>query len=298
MAANKHKRNMSLHYSAVALIVLIIFAVLSTTVFFNIETALVTGSSIYSADEIISVSGIRGGDNIIRENLGKAEQAITSELIYIETAEITRRLPSAVEITVVPCTETASLQGEDGFMIVSGMGKILRFSEEPAEGTQIFYGADPAESLETGMTFASSEEAKTEVIYELMKMREASSFAEKVTSYDVRDRLNISCIYDGRIEVEIGVITDADYKFKLAGEILTSRVAPDAEGRLKIFDKAGQFLSKSDLEQIDEVYEHNLTSETAPPAPESTDGSDGSGANDGDTGGSTETNQSTKLNFE
>lgn len=289
MAQQKRKRNLSLHYGTIALIVLVIFAILSTTVFFNIEAALVTGSSIYSPDEIIAASGIRGGDNMIRKNLGKAEEKITSELIYVEDAEITRKLPSSVEIVVTPCKETASLENEDGFIIVSGMGKILRFSEAPAEDTQIFYGADPAEGLETGMIFASADEKKTEVIFELMSKGD-SSFVSKVTSFDVSDRLNISCVYDNRIDVELGVISEIDYKFRSANEILTTRISPDSEGRLIMLKAGARFLSKSDLEQIDEVYEHNMTSQTEAVSEVT--------ASDTDSETTSETNTSTKLNFE
>ena len=285
----KRKRNMSLHYSAVVLIVLIIFSVLSVTVLFNIETAMVIGSSIYTADEIIRVSGIEGGDNMIRKNLGKAEKAITSELIYIEEARIKRKLPSSVEIVIVPCVETASLQDEGGFMIVSETGKILRISEEPAEDTQVFYGANPAEELKIGDTFRSEDEAKTDVVYKLMELAE-NKFVSGITSFDVNDRLNISCVYDNRIDIELGVITDVDYKFKLANEIISTRLSPDAEGRLNMLKNGGGFLSKADLEQIDATFKHNsemasetvteeTASETSAEPPE-------------------ETNTSTKLNFE
>lgn len=285
----KRKRNMSLHYSAVVLIVLIIFSVLSVTVLFNIETAMVIGSSIYTADEIIGVSGIEGGDNMIRKNLGKAEDAITSELIYIEEARIKRKLPSSVEIVIVPCVETASLLNGDGYMIISETGKILRISEEPAEDTQVFYGANPAEELTVGDTFRSEDEAKTDVVYRLMELAE-NKFVSGITSFDVNDRLNISCVYDNRIDIELGVITDADYKFKLANEIISTRISPDAEGRLKMLENGGQFLSKADLEQIDAAFKHNTemasetvteetASETSAEPPE-------------------ETNTSTKLNFE
>lgn len=285
----KRKRNMSLHYSAVVLIVLIIFSVLSVTVLFNIETAMVMGSSIYTADEIIAVSGIQGGDNMIRKNLGKAEKAITSELTYIEEARIRRKLPSSVEIVIVPCVETASLQNEDGFMIISETGKILRLSEEPAEDTQVFYGANPAEELKIGDTFRSEDEAKTEVVYRLMELAE-NKFVSKITSFDVNDRLNISCVYDNRIDIMLGVITDADYKFKLANEIISTRIAPDAEGRLKMLENGGQFLSKSDLEQIEATFQHNseMASETVT---EET-------ASETSAEPSDDTNTSTKLNFE
>lgn len=285
----KRKRNMSLHYSAVVLIVLIIFSVLSVTVLFNIETASVMGSSIYTAEEIIAVSGIEGGDNMIRKNLGKAENAITSELIYIEEAKIKRKLPSSVEIVIVPCVETASLQNEGGFMIVSETGKILRISEEPAEDTQVFYGANPAEELKIGDTFRSEDEAKTAVVYKLMELAE-NKFVSKITSFDVNDRLNISCLYDNRIDIELGVITDVDYKFKIANEIISTRISPDAEGRLEMLKNGARFQSKADLEQNDVTFRHNsemasetVTEETAPETsaepPE-------------------DTNTSTKLNFE
>lgn len=285
----KRKRNMSLHYSAVVLIVLIIFSVLSVTVLFNIETASVIGSSIYTVDEIIGVSGIEGGDNMIRKNLGKAEDAITSELIYIEEARIKRKLPSSVEIVIVPCVETASLQDEGGFMIVSETGKILRISEEPAEDTQVFYGANPAEELKIGDTFRSEDEAKTDVVYRLMELAD-NKFVSGITSFDVNDRLNISCVYDNRIDIELGVITDADYKFERANKIISTRIAPDAEGRLKMLKNGAQFLSKADLEQNEATFQHNsemasetvteeTASETSAEPPE-------------------DTNTSTKLNFE
>ena len=289
----KRKRNMSLHYSAVVLIVLIIFSVLSVTVLFNIETAVVSGSSIYTAEEIIGVSGIQGGDNMIRKNLGKAEKSITSELVYIEEAKITRKLPSSVEIVIVPCVETASLQDEGGFMIVSETGKILRLSEEPAEDTQVFYGANPAEELKIGDTFKSDDDARTEVIYELMALSE-NKFVSEITSFDVSDRLNISCVYDNRIDIMLGVITDAEYKFRLANEIISTRISPGAEGRLKMLENGGQFLSKADLEQIEETFLRN--SEMASEAATETAAEETSEEPSAET--SEDTNTSTKLNFE
>lgn len=289
----KRKRNMSLHYGAVLLIVLIIFSVLSVTVLFNIETAVISGSSIYTAEEIIAVSGIRGGDNMIRKNLGKAEKTITSELVYIEEAKITRKLPSSVEIVIVPCVETASLQDEGGFMIVSETGKILRLSEEPAEDTQVFYGANPAEELKVGDTFRSEDEAKTEVIYELMGLSD-NQFVSEITSFDVSDRLNISCVYDNRIDIILGVITDAEYKFRLANEIISTRISPGAEGRLNMLKNGGRFLSKADLEQNDENFLRN--SEAADKAATETSWEETDTGSPAET--SEDTNTSTKLNFE
>lgn len=257
MRNNGRRGNMSLHYSLIAFIALVVFAILSTTVFFNIESADIIGSSIYSADEIIAASGIKGGDNMVRKNMGKAEKAITSELIYIEEAQISRKLPSSVEILVVPCIETASLQTEDGYLIVSESGKILRADAEPAEDTHVFLGAEPAEDMHIGMTFASADEDKTEVIYELLE-KSGSGFASKITSFDVTDRLNITCLYEDRITIEINSVADIDYKFRLAEEILDTKISPDAEGRLKLLENGAQFLSNEDIEHNDQTFEMNM----------------------------------------
>lgn len=272
MQDNRRRRgNMSLHYSLIAFIVLVIFIILSLTVFFNVENADVIGSSVYSVDEIIAASGIKGGDNMVRKNMGKAEDAIVSQLTYIETAEINRKLPSSVEIVITPCVETASLQTEDGFLIVSESGKILRAEEEPAEDTLIFYGTDPAEEMHVGKTFASADSDKTEVIYELMS-RTGSVFTSKISSYDVTDRLNISCLYEDRITIELKSIADIDYKFRLAEEILTTKISSDAEGRLNLLDKGGRFLSNEDLQHIEQTFESNMqTSDVTETLPSETE---------------------------
>ena len=284
----RRKRNMSLYYATVALIVLVIFAILSVTVFFNVETIVVTGSSIYTAEEIAEASGIEGGDNMIRRNMGKIEDRITDKLIYIENAEVRRRFPSSLEITVFPCEETACLNNdEDGYWIVSKTGKILTSVEEPVGKMPVFYGTDPAEEQVPGMTFSSEDEHKTEVIYELMDRME-SNFGSRITSYDVTDRLNISCMYEDRIEIQIGVISDIYYKFRLANEILSTKISPDAEGRLRMLENGAQFLSRSDLDQIEENYVMNLESSVY----------DEDLQTESETNVQTDVSETTKLNFE
>ncbi|MDE6710013.1 MAG: hypothetical protein K2J76_05950, partial [Oscillospiraceae bacterium] len=171
-------------------------------------------------------------------------------------------------------------------------------SEDTQEGLLIFYGANPAENMDLGMKFASEDENKTEVIYDLLSRRD-SDFVSKITSFDVTDRLNISCVYEDRINIELGVISEIDYKFKLAEEIITTKISPDSRGQLRMLENGGQFLSEADLEQIEELHrrqrenaerrereEAESQSEAAETAPEA--GSEGE--NEG--------SAATKLNFE
>ena len=293
----KRKSNMSLYYGTVLFIAAIIFAILSVTVFFNVETATVKGSSKYTVEQIIEASGINGGDNMIRKNMGKAEEKITSQLIYIETAEIKRKLPSTVEISVTPCVETACMQKDGGFFIVSETGKILELSEDTQEGLLIFYGANPAEDMDLGMKFASEDENKTEVIYDLLSRRN-SEFVSKITSFDVTDRLNISCVYEDRINIELGVISEIDYKFRLAEEIITTKISPDSRGQLRMLENGGQFLSEADIEQIEERHKRQQENAERKEREEAEQSEDGENASETGSEGENETEVTTKLNFE
>ena len=127
------------------------------------------------------------------------------------------------------------------------------------------------------------------MIYELIALLE-NRFVSKITSFDVNDRLNINCLYDNRIDIELGVITDAEYKFRLADEIISTRISPGAEGRLKMLENGGQFLSKADLEQIDEIFLHNSEAATETVTEEH--------SSETSAGSQEATNTSTKLNFE
>lgn len=288
---------MSLYYGTVLFIAAVIFAILSVTVFFNIETVAVNGSSQYTVEEIIEVSGIKGGDNMIRKNMGRAAEKITSELIYIETAEIKRKLPSTVEISVTPCTETACMQKDGGFFVVSGTGKILKLTEDVQEGLLIFYGANPAEDMDLGMTFASEDENKTEVIYDLLSRRE-TDFVSQITSFDVTDRLNISCVYEDRINIELGVISEIDYKFRLAEEIVTTKISPDARGQLRMLENGGQFLSESDIEQIEELHKRQRENAERREREEAEQSEAAETTSVTDTENGDDTEVTTKLNFE
>lgn len=292
-SGRSRKRNMSLYYGTVAFIVLVIFAILSVTVFFNVENIIVNGSSIYTAEEIVAASGIEGGDNMIRRNMGNVEKQITDSLVYIETAKVTRRFPSSLEIEVAPSKETACMDNNgEGCWIVSQSGKVLTFSETADEDLPFYLGAEPAEGMMEGAQFASADEDKTEVIYELME-HSSSDFGSKVTEYDVTDRLNITCIYEDRINVVLGVIANLDYKYRLAEEILSTKIAPDAEGRLRLLDRSAQFLSNTDLEQIEETYNFNMETSVSTET-EIADPNAGTDVSETET----ETSDTTKLNFE
>lgn len=282
-----------------ALIAVIIFIILSTTVFFKITTVTVKGSSIYTAEEICAASGIKSGNNLIRTNMGKAAEKIENSLIYIEKAELKRSFPSGVEITVKPCREVISAEYEEGFCLLSESGKVLKTAEEPFPDTIIIYGArtapvkeewaetDTASETSSNVTsatekdeaaddddgettpiptvgshFECTKENRTEIFYRLVDIAE-SSFSGMANCFDMTDHHNISCVYDGRITVEFGAVTELDYKIKLASSILKDKIGKKTEGTLRMLSGGASFIDKAGIEQNEINYQNNLAAQTA-----------------------------------
>lgn len=279
----------------------VIFLILSTTVFFKINTITVRGSSIYSAEEICEASGIKSGSNLIRTNMGKAAEKIESTLIYIEKAELKRAFPSGVVITVQPCREAISAEFEDGFCLLSEKGKVLKISEAPFPDTIVIYGArvkpikeeweetetsastgtnitsatekeqapEADDSEETtplpmvGSHFECSKDNRTEIFYRLIGVAQ-SSFSGLANDFDMTDHHNISCVYDGRITVEFGAAIELDYKIKLASEILKDKIGKKTEGTLRMLSGGASFIDKAGIEQNELTYQNNLAAQTAP----------------------------------
>lgn len=268
----KRRRNYSLYIFLVLLVVITAFVILSTTVLFKIDSIRISGDSIYTTDEIIAASGIKGGDNLIRTNMSKCSEKIENDLIYIETAEVKREFPSGVMITVTACKPTVNVISEEGCFVLSRFGKVLELQEKPLKNILTVTGAVPDEKTVISRKFFCSEENKTEIFYRLVDIY-LNDLDGKITSFDMTDYLNISCVYDKRITIEFGAASDLDYKLRLAADILTQKISPTSEGTLKMLNSGASFIDKEGLEQNEEIYQSNLVTSAETEAPEAEEGS-------------------------
>ena len=70
------------------------------TVFFQVETVVVSGNVRYTQEEIVAASGIQIGDNLFRMNKYEIDRNIRQQLPYINEANINRSPPSTIVIMV------------------------------------------------------------------------------------------------------------------------------------------------------------------------------------------------------
>lgn len=78
----------------------IVALTMGATVFFQVETVVVSGNSRYTQEEVIQATGIQIGDNLFRMNKYQVAKQVLQTLPYVEEVMIRRSLPSTILITV------------------------------------------------------------------------------------------------------------------------------------------------------------------------------------------------------
>ncbi|MGN0620987.1 MAG: cell division protein FtsQ/DivIB [Porcipelethomonas sp.] len=214
----RRRRNMPLYVFLVFLLVLAIGVTLSITLFFNINTITVRGESDYSNDDIISVSGIRQGDNLVRLDAKGAEKRILASMIYIEEADVKKKYPDSIEISITRSRIAACVSCDDGFLLVSSKGRILDKVSETDSSLMRIDGFEPANET-LGTNLKSSDEQKDSIVLELLDAI-FSKEKQRVRQVDMTDKYDIKVNFEDRITFEMGNSNDIAYKLELADTVL------------------------------------------------------------------------------
>lgn len=215
----RRKRKMNLYGLIVVMLVLSVGITVSYTFLFNISEIRVSGESDqYTAEQIVTASGIAKGDNLLRLNTKKSEQKILDSLLYIETADVDRDFPSSLEIKVTRCIPAYNVNYEMGTLLVSKHGKILADNGFITDGLPVFYGYDPAVTT-PGKPLESADEQKSQAFNEFID-KINSSEENLITSVDMTDKYEILVNYSNGIIFKMGNWTDIDYKLNMAMDVM------------------------------------------------------------------------------
>ena len=131
----------------IVLVVGIIMALKSSL--FAIKDIQVVGNRYYTPAQIIEMSGIESGKNLIFELKPREARNRLLETPYIRVASVDRVPLSTVRITVEERVEYAAVSFQEQYIIIDREGTVLRIAEEP-----------PAITVMEGMEIKQMEEGK------------------------------------------------------------------------------------------------------------------------------------------
>lgn len=223
----RRRRHRGFYVFLAIFLVIGIGVLLSVTLLFNVKTIEVNGDVDYTQQDIIRMSGISVGDNLVRLDSNKAEQGILSSMIYIETAEVDKQYPKKIVINVTKCIPTANIACDDGYLLVSAKGKILDKTEEQTKGLLLIEGFEP-QSQELGTFIKSKDSQKDKMTERFLEISETDQI-HQITTVNMTDKYEIDIVYGNRITFEMGTSNDLDYKLELASSVLND-ISSDKKG--------------------------------------------------------------------
>ncbi len=191
--------------------------VVAMTLFFRVDTILVTGQQRYTQQEVVDASGIQTGDNLFLLNKYAVADSIARELPYIgiEDIWVRRKLPDTLLIEVKECGRPMAVVQDGSAWLVSSSGRIVE--QKVASAAKEYGIIDGCEllspSVGTQIALATEYSGQQESLLALLAALEESGQMEKVDAIHLGDLSTLTMDYVGRFTVQLSY--GADYGAKL-----------------------------------------------------------------------------------
>lgn len=233
----KRKKNREIH-NAVIMVSLFVAAFAVISVFciavLKINTVVVENCDKYADSEVIEISKIKTGGSMLLISSEKAEKEIQKKLPYVKTAEISRKWPDTVVISIDETNASLAIDKGNGYILLDSSCKVL---DDNADF--LVTGAAPLKgavltNYDVGETAEFSGNISTSEISELLAALSESKI-ETVTSLDITSVSDITLTLDHRVEVKLGSLSNADANLlKFAQRVIEETEKTDASHEVLI----------------------------------------------------------------
>lgn len=237
--------------AVLALAILCAGIALVLTVFFRIDTIQIKGERLYGDKEIIAYSGVEIGDNLFMISEKKINESLSSNMPYIKSITIERKMPDTLIINVVSAKASAAIPYGDGYVIIDADGKILdNNAPKVPENTPSVSGLKVTEPVE-GQSVTLSGEGNTEDMLEITKAIRDSGI-EKITEINCIKKGYYELKYDGRVTLKLGSMVNAYEKLARAKKTIEEQnINEYFIGTLNLSVEPNVYISSGDKDKED-----------------------------------------------
>lgn len=167
----------------------IIFAMVSPI--FNIKDITVSGNSKISSETIISLSGLKLEQNIFNFRTSQIVDSIKQNA-YIDTVNISRKIPDKIEIGVIERKTTFMLKYGNAYVYINNQGYMLEVTSEEGDYPIITNYSTPEEQIKEGNRLCVED---LEKLNDVLKIMEAASsndgkIRDLITQINIEDKSN------------------------------------------------------------------------------------------------------------
>ena len=242
-----HRTRFILHLLTITAVVIAI--VFGMSIFFKVETVLVSGCDKYTAWDVSEASGVEIGSNLITISRAQISGNIISKLPYVGKVRVGINLPDTVNIEITELDVVYTIEDSDGeWWFMNDQGRIIEQTdrvtaesytrvlgvkiEAPQVGQQAIAKEEQTQTVP--VTEAATNEAGETIVTEMMvqpTVMQGTAGAEKLStaltvlqelstnsisgdidSVDVTSKTAIELSYDDRFQVNLGDLSQLSYK--------------------------------------------------------------------------------------
>ncbi len=228
----KRKAKLFLFYFSILLLIVGVGIFISFTVLFKIETINVEGDTRYDKSEIIALSGIKKGENLLLSKAKRGEYEIETKMPYIGNATISKKIPNTITITVSETSPEGQIESEDGYVVVNLEGKVIDILPDPLENVCVIkVNSIKKPSIGNKIEFDSEE---NKALFGSLLNEVKNCGIGNIKVIDLSNPMHIFMDYDNRIKVELGSPENIDYKLRTAAIVLKDELQPSDKGKLDV----------------------------------------------------------------
>lgn len=220
----KRKAKKAVSFILIVGVLLIVTIILSLTILFKVQKYEVSGTTLYTSDEIIEKSGISPGENLFLASKGAAASRIEKSFPYVEKANLLIKIPDTLLINITEASESYLVKnGETEYLVISSKGRILNKTETPSDYNLPIFLGPQATVTEVGKDIEYEDDKVLKIINEISEVFSDNGY-QNITQIDASNTANISFTYDGRIKVVLGIPEQLSYKIRTAMTIIEEKI--------------------------------------------------------------------------
>ncbi|MBR2132842.1 MAG: FtsQ-type POTRA domain-containing protein [Oscillospiraceae bacterium] len=240
--ANKRKRRRRRNRGHAGTLLRLISVVLSAvvivaalTLFFKVEQVVVSGQMRYTEEEIVEISGVLPGDNLILLDKYMIARNIYTELPYITDVVVNRSFPDTLVLEVTETRGAFAVDSGGVWWLVSDGGKLLEaVSDERAQESIVLRGVTmPEAAVGAYVKFDENGNLTTQRLLDIASTLSERGMLEKANYLDTSDPRKLVMGYDNRFAVEMFYDADLEFSFNCL-EAVVEKLQPNETGIIRM----------------------------------------------------------------
>lgn len=202
---------------------------------FNIKEINVTNNNKVQTQEIVSLSGLNIGENMLKTSKRKIKNNLKQNP-YVEDVKVHRRISGKVNIEIQERIPTYMIKFANAYAYINNQGYILEVTENPLEIPIIEGILTLEENIKAGNRLETEDLLKMQDVIKIMESAKLNYMDSIITSINISDSNNYVLRIDSEGKtIQFGDTMDSNIKFLKVKEVIEGQ--KNIEGEIYFQDK-------------------------------------------------------------